>query len=280
MTALYRTCRRWASSAKQQLFPTPEGAAWRKACRIASQIPRFTRGDVTLLDYELQYLDLLTICPQWHAFFVRDLLDVQLENPSPRILDCGANIGLATLYFKKRYPEARVSAYEADSDIAEALRGNVERNGLVGVDVVDAAIWTSDGTVDFRAQGADSGTIASFAGELDGDDRAVKSVRLKRLLDEEPVDLLKLDIEGGEEDVLKDCGESLENVRVLLLDIHEFDPGRRRTPAILSLLDEAGFVYSLDELVPLHWRGAVAPPESPFPGTHLCWSVLARAFRP
>ena len=211
---------------------------------------------------------------------MRDLLDVNLTNPAPRILDCGPNIGLATLYFKKRYPDARVSAYEADPAIAKALRGNMERNGLGEIDVVDAAVWTSDGSVEFLAQGADSGTIASFAGDLAGEHRTVTSVRLKRLLEQEPVDLLKLDIEGGEEDVLNDCSESIRNVRVLLLDIHEFEPARRRTPSILSLLDEAGFVYSLDELVPLHWRGAVTPPDSPFPRTHLCWSVLARAFRP
>ena len=63
MTALYRTCRQWASRAKQQLFPTPENAAWRKACRVASQIPRFTRGNITLLEYELEYLDLLRSVP-------------------------------------------------------------------------------------------------------------------------------------------------------------------------------------------------------------------------
>ena len=95
----------------------------------------------------------------------------------PRILDCGANVGLASLYFKKRYPEARVTAFEADPAIADVLRGNLLRNGCPDVEVVEAAVWTEEGTVEFCREGADSGTIQDFAsgtlgGAGDGAERA------------------------------------------------------------------------------------------------------------
>ena len=68
-----------------------------------------------------------------------------------------------------------------------------------------------------------------FASGLSGVRAKVPSVRLKRFLEAEPVDLLKLDIEGGEEAVLRDCRDSLATVRALVLDLHEFDGNRRCT---------------------------------------------------
>jgi FkbM family methyltransferase len=229
--------------------------------------------------YDLEYVDLLTTCPQWHDLFVREAFKTSLSEAAPRILDCGANVGLATLYFKSRYPRSRVTAYEADPRIAAALRGNLSRNGCDDVEVVSAAVWIHEGSVTFRCEGTDSGTIDELAGGLSGEPKSVPSVRLKSILERETVDLLKLDIEGGEEAVLEDCGESLTNVRALLMEVHEFDAQRRRTGRVLDLLERAGFVWSLDDLVPLPWRPPVAPAESAFPDTHMCWSVLVRAWR-
>lgn len=276
---LYRSGRRLAGGAKRRLFPRAEVAAWNKAKRVAAVVPRFSRGRIRLLGYDLEYVDALTLCPQWHDLFVRETFQVELDSGSPRILDCGANVGLASLYFKNRYPKAHITAYEADPTIAEALRGNLLRNGCEDVEVVEAAVWTAEGTVEFLREGADSGTIDEFASGLSGVRAKVPSVRLKRFLEAGPVDLLKLDIEGGEEAVLRDCRHSLGSVRAVFLDLHEFGASRRSTPAVLEILSEAGFVFSLDNLSPLPWRSPVAPSGTPFPGTHLCWSVLVRAWR-
>ena len=116
--------------------------------------------------------------------------------------------------------------------------------------------------------------MRAFASGISGKSAEVPSVRLKRILEKEPVDLLKLDIEGSEETVLKDCAEALQNVHALLLVLHEFEPDRRRTSGVQDILSRAGFVWSLDDLSPLPWRRPIAKPPSPFPGTHLCWSVL------
>jgi FkbM family methyltransferase len=277
--ALATSSRRLASNVRRYVFPRPEEAAWRRACEQARRVPRFTKGSIRMLDYELEFVDLLTLCPQWNDLFVRETLRVHLDGGSPRVLDCGANIGLATLYFKRLYPGARVTAYEADPDICAVLSRNLRRNGCADVEVVNAAVWTGDGPVAFRCDGADSGAVDSVAGISSGRTATVPGVRLRSVLAEGEVSLLKLDIEGGEEDVLRDSFDALRNVRVLLLDLHEFDPAKRRTPAVFELLADAGFVYSLDDLVPLPWREPRAAAKAPFPGTHLCWASLVRAWR-
>ncbi len=278
-SALKRGGRRHAGAVKRWLWPRPEVAAWQHACRLAEATSRYQKGTIRLADYQIDYVDLLSTCPQWKNLFVDESLVFRSSRDAPRILDCGANIGLSVLYFKRLYPRARITAYEADPDVFAALETNLRRNAEGDVKAVQAAVWTHNGKLSFRCEGADSGAVDAVAAGVSGDTRDVPAVRLKDLLALEPVDLLKLDIEGAERSVLEDCREQLGNVSALLLDLHEFDPARRQSPAILSLLDEAGFVYDVDELTPLPWREPYADEATPFPGKHLCWAMLVRAWR-
>lgn len=278
----YRTARRLAGRAKRSLRPSPEVAAWRKACREAERQPRYTPGTIELMGYRLRYGDLLTLCPQWHDLFVAGTYRFTAASPEPRILDCGANLGLASLSFKRLHPRARITAFEADPDLADMARENLQANGAADVEVVQAAVWTHGGTLDFHCEGADSGAIAELAGQAEaGPVRKVPCVRLREVLEREPVDLLKLDVEGAEAAILEDCADALGQVRAILAEIHDFEPVRRRTPEILSRLSGAGFTYTLDELHPM----SPGPPErrtapaSPFPGRPLGWVVLVRAWR-
>lgn len=277
--SFYRTARRLAGQAKRHLFPSPEVAAWQRACEQAELVPRHTPGTIELMGYRLRYADLLTLCPQWHDLFVAGAYHFQAASPAPRILDCGANLGLASLYFKRLYPKARITAYEADPEIHALLRDNLAANEAGDTEAVQAAVWTREGTLDFRCEGADSGAVDGVAGDLTGTVRAVPCLRLRDVLEREPVDLLKLDVEGAEGEILADCAGALGQVRALIAEMHEFTPGRRRAPEILSLLSAAGFTYTLDELHPLPWREPVAGPRSPFPGRALCWVTLVRAWR-
>ena len=270
--------RRIASKLKHGLFPKPALRAWRKACRQSTHVERYCPGTIRLMGYRLQYADLVTLCPQWHDLFVRQHLAFKASGTAPRILDCGANIGLATLYFKSLYPGARITSYEADPDICEMLRENLRNNGASDVEVIPAAVWTADGDVSFYCEGADSGTIEQFASGVQGTMQHVPSIRLRDVLLQENIDLLKLDIESAEVAVLDDCRDALQNTSAIVMDLHEFDRDRRTTTAVLELLGEAGFRYSLDSLDPLPWKGT-AGDQTPFPGTAECWAVLVRAWR-
>jgi FkbM family methyltransferase len=270
--------RRDAGRVKQWLAPKAETAAWKHACRLAEQTPRYAPGQVQLADYTIAYADLLTLCPQWHDIFVRETLRFACASASPRIIDAGANVGLASLYFKRLYPGARITAFEADPALYDLLVSNLARNRAASVDAISAALWTSNGFVTFRCEGADSGAIADVAGALDAVERLVPARRLRDLL-AEPVDFLKLDIEGAELPVLQDCETALGSVRAMVIDVHELDVARRSLPAVLALLERAGFRYALDSLEPLDWRGAAPAPRSPFPRAALCWTLLVHAWR-
>jgi FkbM family methyltransferase len=274
-----RRARRTAGVIKRRLFEAPEQAAWRRACRVAERTPRFTPGTIRMGEYTLMYSDLLSFCPQWQDIFVNNALAFETTNPTPRILDCGANVGLASLYFKRRYPAAKITAFEADPTIAAMLAANLRANAAGDVDVEAAAVWTSDGDVTFQSEGADSGALASLAGEMDGQAIQVRAARLARWLEAEPIDLLKLDIEGAEVAVLQDCRPFLSNVRALLLEVHEFDPRQRRSPDLRQLLESAGFAYAVTHVTPLQARQPRGSQSLAFPQRSSVWVEAVSAWK-
>ncbi len=276
---LLRSLRRGLGQVRRSAFPRAEIAAWRLACRQAETQPRRVPGDIQLLDYRIRYVDLLSLCPQWHDIFVRNVLHFACEAGSPRILDCGANVGLSSLYFKRMYPNARITAFEADPAIAAVLSGNLTRNGFGDVEVVSAAVWTRGGSLAFRSEGSDSGGVEEVSPGLVGRSVKVPAVRLRDLLERESVDLLKLDIEGAEEAVLSDCEPVLGNVSALVMELHEFRRAHRSTPAVLELLSRAGFTYALDDLAPNPDRAPKRAGFLPFPQAVSAWSTLVRAWR-
>lgn len=180
--------------------------------------------------------------------FEKRIYHFDAQRPSPRILDCGANIGLASLYFKQHYPDARITAFEPDKAVLPYLTANLHANRVSGVTVMAAALAGMEGEQTFLGDGKYGGYLTCLQGDesLLGESYAVPCLRLRDFLDE-PVDFLKLNIEGAEWDVLDDAGATLRNVREMVIEYHH-QPGLPRTlHRILELLDSLGFEYLIND---------------------------------
>jgi hypothetical protein len=140
-------------------------------------------------------------------------------------------------------------------------------------------VWSADATLPFRREGADSGALDAVGADTTGAVVNVPAVRLARWLAQEPVDLLKLDIEGAELDVLRDCADCLHDVRAIQVEVHDFDASRRLLPDCLQVMQRAGFAYALSDFAVAHWR-ASAVRQSPFAHAVPSWIVLVRAWKP
>lgn len=259
----------------RELWPTPERAIVRQLENIFRTAARYTHGHASAGPYRIEFSDAGSVWPQWDDIFVRGTLAFESGTSTPRILDCGANVGVASLYFKRCYPGARITAFEPDPHLAEMCRRNLSANGAADVDVRTAAVWTRNGEIEFTREGSDSGAISSIDPNVPGPRAVVPAVRLRDWLSE-PIDLLKLDVEGAELPVLEDCRDLLPNVRGIVLDLHEFDPHHRQTGAIFSVLCAAGFVFDMKHLISV-------PPRRPasasiFPAPAPAWAVSIRAW--
>ncbi|MDD4932599.1 MAG: FkbM family methyltransferase [Methylacidiphilaceae bacterium] len=184
----------------------------------------------------------------YREIFIKRDYEFVSANPTPRILDCGANIGLATLFFKLRYPESRIDAFEADPDLAALLARNVRENALAGVRVHACALAGAEGEIDFHRNAAFS-LCGSLQASRGGGGEAVRvpACRLSEWIGD-GVDFLKMDIEGAESEVVAELFEAgaLERVREAVVEYHHNLEGRRASLAqFLAFWERVGFAYQV-----------------------------------
>ncbi len=167
---------------------------------------------------------------------------------APLIVDAGAHVGAATHYFKRRYPDARVSAIEANPVTFSLLEQNIAQNRLIGVRAIQAALAPEAGEITFYTSPSDEepgawGDSAVRQPWHEGEETAVvrvPAVTLSSILTE-PVDLLKLDIEGMETAVLEEAAPRLHLVEHVILEFHGTRYNRANSISRLtSILREAG----------------------------------------
>jgi FkbM family methyltransferase len=162
----------------------------------------------------------------------------------PMILDCGSNVGLSVIYFKLAYPASRVTAFEPDPRIFGIMKRNIQRFALNDVMAINKAVWIDESSMTFLPDGGVAGRLVSDSAA--GETVPVETVRLADYL-QQPVDLLKLDIEGAEYDVLRDCRGYLKNVDHLFVEFHGDPHQKQNLQDVLSLLTDSGFRYYLLE---------------------------------
>lgn len=211
--------------------------------------PGLRSSSVTLLGFDIEFFDLPSVVALFEEIFINNDYFFQAVSEHPLIIDGGSNIGISVLFFKWLYPASTIVAFEADDETFRLLQRNIEANDLKGVRSYNCAIGGVEGAIDFYYQadrpGAHVNTTLKGRG-LKASKRA-KAVLLSKYLQED-VDLLKLDIEGGEMAVLQDLARmnKLIQVREIIMEYHHHvDPQRDELSKALSILEENGFGYQM-----------------------------------
>lgn len=200
-------------------------------------------GDLPLRLGRVRLPDPSSFWPQLHEIFVREDYDFEADSPTPYIIDAGMHMGLATYYFKAKYPGARIVAFEPSAAMRQVAEVNINSCGFADVTIEPYALSANDGPQTFYPDADDS-----MAGSLQGSDGqvavTVEGRRLSPYLDR-PVSFLKLDIEGAEGGVLAEASGRLGMVQHIFIEFHENHLPENRLPALLKLLDDAGFDFEV-----------------------------------
>ncbi|WP_162197488.1 FkbM family methyltransferase [Methanosarcina sp. 2.H.A.1B.4] len=225
--------------------------------RILASVSRYKKNYVCKIDkYKVEAPDLLSLYIENKDIFVNQIYGFTSTTEKPRILDCGGYIGMSTLYFKKIYPKARITTFEPDPNIFQILKRNVERNNVTDVELVNSAVSKIDGTLKFDEEGSDGGSL--IGSHPNNKQIKVKSCRLSSYL-KEPVDLLKMNIEGAEWEVFQEIEYVIHNVDQIIFEYHHFTNLKPQLHNILTLLDRNGFSYIINHF-DYETNGAVKPP--------------------
>jgi FkbM family methyltransferase len=167
----------------------------------------------------------------FELLFVDREYDTPLATPAT-VLDAGANIGLASVYFANRFPDAKIVAVEPESNNFEMLRMNTER--YPNIRCVRAAVWSHPGRLGIENRDDKSWAFRfSESGLTTGDDVAtaateaatVEAIDIDRLAERwnqgRAFDLLKIDIEGAEKEVFAAGGDWLDRARAIVVECHD-----------------------------------------------------------
>ena len=214
--------------------------AWRAARRWGTIEP----GSLSFLGYRLDYFNQSHALFLVHEIFVNAAYSFTSPNTRPRIVDCGANIGMAVIFFKAVRPEAEIIAFEPHPMTFARLFETIHSNGLRDVHAENAAVGDKDGTADLYTHLSDHGSlISSVDRSWGGDERLeIRTVRLSGWI-REPVDFLKIDVEGAEYDVIDDLIETdtIRWVHEAAIEYHELDAQPGRLTRMTKALEAAGF---------------------------------------
>lgn len=174
------------------------------------------------------------------------------DKPDPVILDCGSHIGLSVAWFKRRYPAARIVAFEPDPENFRLLQANVAINELAGVALLNLAVSSRRGTARlFGEFGVPSPVASAHSLRQDwGSQRSDQSILVDTVPLADyitgPVDYLKLDIEGMEMEVMRSIEPHLRLVGALGLEFHGTGPqAGAEEEELTGLLRESGFRISI-----------------------------------
>lgn len=211
-------------------------------------IPRKTVFSSKLIKKEIWISDSFWYLPTLKEIWENQIYKFQAKNDSPLIIDCGANIGLSVIYWKYLYPKAKIIAFEPDPNIFKLLEENIAVFNFESVDIRQNAIWSSNTKLNFKSDNSVGGRISdkgnkSFLIKVD-------TFRLRDLLNQN-VDMLKIDIEGAEDEVLFDCKDQLTFVDKLFVEYHGNANEQQKLHEILELLQNAGFRYHIKEANPV-----------------------------
>jgi FkbM family methyltransferase len=166
--------------------------------------------------------------PRWHPAAHRDALQrryqaIVARQKTPLIVDCGAYIGVSSLWFAACFPRARIVAIEPAPDNAKLLRRNAEGHQI---EVIEAGVGAEESTLAL----VDSGNGTMGYRTVDAPDAMcqVPIVPLRDILARnqestyEPL-ILKVDIEGSEKPLFANARwEDLDKFPIIILEEHDF----------------------------------------------------------
>jgi FkbM family methyltransferase len=195
-------------------------------------------------DFILNYIRPYEVVKTYQEIFEQEIYRFGVGNiennelATPIILDCGANIGLSSIYFKTIYPNAELHAFEPDEKIFSVLEKNMRDNHFKKVHLHQAAVWTENTQLSFVNKGSEASAIDA-SGQSE---HKVSAIKLADYMNQfEKIDFLKMDIEGAEFEVVQDCAAELHKVQHFFLEYHGLATQTSQLNTLLQIVEKAGF---------------------------------------
>jgi FkbM family methyltransferase len=156
----------------------------------------------------------------FEQIFVERQYDLDFGRRPATIVDAGANIGLASVFYANKFPEAKIIAIEPDADNFRMLEMNTAPYSHVTP--VKAAVWNVDGQMGIDDPGW--GTAGFRISEISHIRGEVPAITIETVMKEHAIDyidLLKIDVEGAEKEIFESDARWIDKVGVIVIELHD-----------------------------------------------------------
>jgi FkbM family methyltransferase len=158
----------------------------------------------------------------------------------PIIIDAGANVGAASLWFARLFPQASIIAVEPDPSNAEMCRLNTRH--VSSISVIEAAIGASPGTAILS-----NSVGTSISAQTTRSPTGVRIYPVSELLRGRPLLIVKIDIEGFESDLFSPNTEWLDEASMVMVETHDWMfPGQFKSHSLQRSMADRNFEMLLN----------------------------------
>jgi FkbM family methyltransferase len=177
----------------------------------------------------------------WHVFG-RDHFDETTPQDSPGlVIDAGANVGYASVYFANKYPSSQIIAIEPDTANCKLFRKNCA--GYSNIELIQGALWSSsaDLIIDNPSGRSHAFRVAEIPSPTNTSIKGFTVAELLARSGKRYIDLMKLDIEGSEEQLFSsNYSDWIGHAKRMIIETH----GKRRRSLVSNAAKECGFSVS------------------------------------
>lgn len=151
--------------------------------------------------------------------FLFDDYDIKFKTDPEFIIDAGAHIGLASLYFSTRFPRAQIICLEPESGNFSLLIQNVKH--IPKIIPLKVALWHSSGEIFMDNPHANTW---AFRVSEQKSDVIVPTIDIESILNQYQqckVNVLKIDIEGSEKALFENKPPWTDQVDYIVIETHD-----------------------------------------------------------
>jgi FkbM family methyltransferase len=159
--------------------------------------------------------------PTFYKIFYNKEYNVQLNLNPKVILDLGANVGLASIFFSAKYPQAKIIAVEPEKVNFQLLVKNTESNS--NISCLNYGVWNRVTNLEIKA-GYDNWGFRTIETDVENDDtiRAISIDKIMADFNLDQIDILKIDIEGSEKELFeKNYEKWLPKTKWIIIELHD-----------------------------------------------------------
>ncbi|HKQ33130.1 MAG TPA: FkbM family methyltransferase [Thermodesulfobacteriota bacterium] len=154
----------------------------------------------------------------FHYIFIKHEYDFDCKSAG-YIIDAGAHVGLASVFFSLKYPEAKILSIEPEDSNYKLLVANTKL--FPNIKTIKAALWGHKTFVNIL--NPDAADWEYRVSDIDNKD-GISAITVEDAMSQmatDRIDILKMDIEGSEIEVFKTSGSWIDRIKSIVLETHD-----------------------------------------------------------